>query len=56
MTAVPDDPIQDSMIVLKMLLITQPHYTQGAAYGSLSWGENGTEKEIVGTFPDATGE
>jgi hypothetical protein len=56
MTAVPDGPIQDTMIVLKMLLIAQSHHTQGAAYGSLSRGENGAEEEIVGVFPDATGE
>ena len=52
----PDVAVQDSMIILEMLLIAQSHHAQSTAHGPFSRSKDGAEKEDVSTFPNATRE
>src|SRR3954451_17401490 len=55
MTTIPDGTVQNPMIVLKMKLVGQAHYSQSTRNGSLAGGQNRPNQKNLRTAPDAAG-
>ncbi len=47
--------MQDAMVVLTMLLLAQAQHAQGGGHRAFAGGQDGTNHQHLGMFPDALG-
>src|SRR3954454_2752639 len=55
MATTPDGTVQSPMIVLKMVLVGQPHHPKSTRDRSLAGGQNGPNQKNLRTAPDTLG-